>query len=218
MESKNKPTIIVDTRETRSKVPKILEKFANVEYQTLTYGDYQVSDDIVFERKSFSDWEGSVIDRRIFQQAKGLKENFKSPCFILEGRPDYGARGHSRPKLNQSSLHGSYLSIGIRIGVPIIPTDNPTATANLILQEAKKQGKQSQPIVTMTHRKGKTVSEIRRQVFSCFPGIGPKLATELDGMPYPLINILNAIDKCQIKTLGPKKIKKIQEVLQSVEI
>ena len=159
------------------------------------------------------------MDGRIFKQAAGLKENFKNPCFILEGRPDYGARGHSRPKLNKSSLHGSYLSIATRIGVPIIPTDNPTATANLILQAAKReQGEKSKPIQVMTHKKGKTLKEQRMQVFACFPGIGPKIANELASMPYPLLSILKSIDTCQIKTLGPKKIKKVQEVLNSVEI
>ncbi len=44
-------------------------------------------------------------------------------------------------------------------------------------------------------------------------GIGPKLAAELDSMPYSLLSILKAIDTCQIKKLGPNKIKAIQEVL-----
>ncbi len=74
-------------------------------------------------------------------------------------------------------------------------------------------GKQDRPIHVNTHKKGQTISEIRQDIFRSFPGIGPKLASELDKMQYPLINILNAIDKCQIKTLGPKKIKKVQEVL-----
>ena len=158
------------------------------------------------------------MDGRIFKQAAGLKENFKNPCFILEGRPDYGARGHSRPKLNKSSLHGSYLSITTGFGIPIIPTANPTESANLIYQAARREGKSPTPIRINIHKKGKTNSEIRKQIFSCFPGIGPKLATELDAMPYPLLSILKAIDTCQIKTLGPNKIKKIQEVLNYVKI
>lgn len=208
-----KPTIIVDTRETRSKVPKILARFADLQYATLTYGDYQISDDIVFERKSFSDWEGSVIDGRIFKQAEGLRRSYKTPIFILEGGPKYGGPAYSRPKLDKASLHGSYLSITSRFGIPIIPVSNPTECANLILQAAKREGKQDTPVNILTHRKGKTNSEIRQQIFSCFPGIGPKLATELDKQPFALIEILKAIDKCQIEKLGPKKIKAIQEVL-----
>ena len=205
--------IVVDTRETRSKLPSILEKFATVTYRPLAYGDYQISNDVIFERKTFSDWEGSVIDGRIFRQAKGLQESCKTPVFILEGGPNYAARGHARPKLNKSSLHGSYLSISTGFGIPIIPSGNPTETANIILQAAKRVDKPDRPISVQTHKKGATISEMRQQVFSCFPGIGPKLAKELDSMPYPLINILKAIDTCQIKTLGPKKIAAIQEVL-----
>jgi Fanconi anemia group M protein len=182
----------------------------------LSYGDYQISDDIVFERKSFSDWEGSVIDGRIFKQAEGLRRNFKTPVFILEGGPDYGARNkHSRPKLSKAALHSSYLSITTGFGIPIIPSNNPTETANIIHQAVRRLDKPGRPINVQTHKKGKTNSEIRRQIFSCFPGIGPKIATELDSMPYPLISILGAIDTCQIKTLGAAKRKKIQEVLNA---
>lgn len=206
--------VVVDTRETRSKVPKILEKFATVTYQPLAYGDYQVSDDIVFERKSFSDWEGSVMDGRIFRQAEGLRREFKTPVFILEGGPKYGGSVHTRPKLDKASLHGSYLSISTGFGIPIIPTNNPTESANLILQAARRVGKQDRPINVNTHKKGKTESEIRRQIFACFPGIGPKLATELDNQKYPLIEILKAIDNCQIDKFGPGKRKKMQDILR----
>jgi Fanconi anemia group M protein len=206
----------VDTRETRSKVPKILEKVLNVSYAALAFGDYQISDDIVFERKTFSDWEGSVMNNgHIFKQAKGLRENFKTPIFILEGGPDYSARGHARPKLSKAALHSSFLSITTGYGIPIIPSGNPTETANIIHQAVRRLTEPGRAIHVNTHKKGKTNSEIRRQIFACFPGIGPKLATELDSMPYPLISILNAIDTCQIEKLGPKKRKAINEVLNA---
>lgn len=181
----------------------------------MAYGDYQVGNDIVFERKTFSDWEQSVIGGRIFEQAKGLRENFKTPVFILEGGPNYAARGHSRPKLTKAALHSSYLSIATGFGIPIIPSNNPTETANIIVQSVRRLGKTSVPISINTHKKGTTISEMRQQVFSCFPGIGPKLAKELDSKPYPLIEILKAINQCQVEGLGPIKIKNIKEVLQS---
>jgi Fanconi anemia group M protein len=183
------------------------------DYYSLAYGDYQVGNDVVFERKTFSDWEQSGIGGRIFEQAKGLRENFKTPVFILEGGPNYAARGHSRPKLTKAALHSSYLSIAIGFGIPIIPSNNPTETANIIVQQVRRMGKSPTPISINTHKKGQTISEMRQQVFCCFPGIGPKLAKSLDEMPYPLIQILGAINKCQIEKLGPKKIKAIQEVL-----
>ena len=173
-----------------------------------------MGNDVVFERKTFSDWEGSVIDGRIFKQAEGLRENFKTPIFILEGGPQYATRNrYAKPKLTKAALHSSYLSITTGFGIPIIPTNNPTETANIIVQQVRRMGKSPTPIQVNTHKKGHTISEMRQQIFCCFPGIGPKLAKELDAMPYPLIQILGAIDKCQIKKLGPKKIESIQEVL-----
>jgi ERCC4-type nuclease len=105
------------------------------------------------------------------------------------------------------------LSITIGFGIPIIPTNNPTETANIIVQQVRRMGKTSSPIQVKTHKKGQTISEMRQQIFCCFPGIGPKLAKALDEMPYPLIQILGAIDTCQIDKLGPKKREAIREVL-----
>ena len=175
-----------------------------------------MDNDVCFERKTFSDWEGSVIDGRIFKQAEGLRKGFKTPIFILEGGPNYTARGHSRPKLTKAALHSSYLSITTGFGIPIIPTNNPTETANVIVQSVRRLGKSPTPIVVNTHKKGKTNSEIRRQIFACFPGIGPKLATGLDNMPYSLLSILKAINTGEIGEIGPKKVKAIQQVLNEV--
>ena len=181
----------------------------------LAFGDYQISDDIAFERKTFSDWEGSVMNNgHIFKQAKGLRENFKTPIFILEGGPDYTARGHNRPKLSKAALHSSYLSISVGFGIPIIPTANPTETANVIHQAVRRLTEPGRAIHVNTHKKGKTNDEIRRQIFACFPGVGPKLATELDKMPFSLIEILKAIDRCQVEKFGPAKKKKMQDILR----
>lgn len=209
--------VIIDTRETRSKVPGILEKFLRTSYAPLSYGDYQISDEIIFERKTYSDWEGSVIDGRIFRQAKGLRDNFEQPIFILEGKAQYGGRGHGRPKISKAQLHGSYLSIAAGFGIPIVPTNNPTETANLIVQSVKRLDKKDRPINVNTKKKGKTTSEIRQQIFSCFPGVGPKLAKELDDQEYSLIEILKAIDKCQIGGFGPKKVGGIKRILKEVK-
>ena len=209
-----KPYVIIDSRETRSKVPGILEKFCDVKYAPLTTGDYQVSDQIVIERKSYQDLEGSIISGRMFEQAERLSE-YKYPIILIEGGANYGGPVYSRPKISKSQLHGALLSLITRYNCSIVHTANPTESANFIIQAAKRENKSGETIHIKTHKKGTTISEMRRQVFACFPGIGPKMAKELDSMPYPLIEILNAIDKCQIEKLGPKKRKAIQDVLQS---
>lgn len=211
-----KAQVVIDTRESRSKVPGILEKFLETAYAPLAFGDYQISDEIVFERKSYNDWEGSVIDGRIFRQAKGLRESFKRPVFILEGGPKYGGSRHTRPKITKAQLHGSFLSIGLGFNIPIIPTNNPTETANLIIQAVKRLDKPQRDIGVNTHKKGKTTSEIRQQVFSCFPGVGPKLAKQLDNQDYALIELLKAIDDLEIEGLGPKKKEGIMKILKEV--
>ncbi len=55
--------IYADHRETKSGIPSALEDLgAEVIVKTLEVGDYHVSDDVIIERKTTSDFIHSIID------------------------------------------------------------------------------------------------------------------------------------------------------------
>lgn len=51
-------------------------------------GDYQITDDIIIERKTVEDFSKSITDKRLYQQAKELVSNCNHPLMIIEGEKD----------------------------------------------------------------------------------------------------------------------------------
>jgi len=78
--------IRIDFREKRSGIGEILTKIGiEVVNEKLSVGDYLI-ENVVVERKSASDFVQSIIDSRLFIQAKKMKKNGDSvPLFIVEG-------------------------------------------------------------------------------------------------------------------------------------
>ena len=85
----------MDHRENRGQLPRLLyERDLVVETKTLEVGDFIISDDCVVELKKVPDFVNSLVDGRLFSQAKELRENFKKPLYIIEGelREIFGVR------------------------------------------------------------------------------------------------------------------------------
>ena len=78
-------TIIVDDREFRSFLPiSLLKAGFQVVPQHLTVGDYVLSDDIVIERKAYTDLIGSLNSGRLLQQLQRMKQYYASPFLLIE--------------------------------------------------------------------------------------------------------------------------------------
>ncbi len=70
------PVVFADTREGNSKVIRHLSEMEiDVKVQAMAVGDYQVSDEVVIERKTAKDFVDSIVDKRLFKQARSLMEN-----------------------------------------------------------------------------------------------------------------------------------------------
>ena len=69
----------------------------DVKIENLALVDYLLSNRVAVEFKTKIDFVGSIIDKRIFRQAKALKENFEKPLIILQGEEDiYSIRTASK--------------------------------------------------------------------------------------------------------------------------
>ncbi|MFA5863031.1 MAG: helicase-related protein, partial [Candidatus Thermoplasmatota archaeon] len=79
-------TIITDHREFNSSVVRELSK-ANVivKPETLVVGDYVLSDRVAVERKAAEDFASSLIDGRLFQQVRALRDAYSAAIVIIEG-------------------------------------------------------------------------------------------------------------------------------------
>ena len=69
-----KTPIIIDTREAQSLITaNLIEQKANIEHEQLEIGDYLIQDTII-ERKTFSDFISSILDKRLFNQLREMKK------------------------------------------------------------------------------------------------------------------------------------------------
>ena len=70
-----KPIIRIDKRELRSGIVDYLKNFGcEIQEENLEIGDYLLSDRVIIERKSFSDFAASIKDLRLFKQVQELSK------------------------------------------------------------------------------------------------------------------------------------------------
>ncbi len=126
--------ITVDTREQNSKVVlELAKKDIKINTSQLSIGDYVVSEDIAVERKEVSDFLQSLIDGRLFTQAKALSENYQNPIIILEGDGLYQKRN-----IRDNAIYGALASLATDFRIPVLFTKGEEETAAIIATMVKR--------------------------------------------------------------------------------
>lgn len=209
----NKPVIYADTREGNSKVIRHLNEMElDVQVKTMTVGDYQVSDEVIIERKTAKDFVDSIVDKRLFKQATDLREEFKKPIIILEGDNFYSGF------INPNAIRGSMASIALDFGISIIPTRNAQDTAAMIKRIAiREQKDEKSPISIRTEKKPVNMWEQQIFIIESLPNIGPVNAKRLLEHFGSVTNVINAsVDELkEVEGIGDKTAKNIRKVVDS---
>jgi len=168
--------IVADSRELGALVTRELAKLgALVKSETLQVGDFVLSDRVVVERKEIDDFASSIIDGRLFQQAAKLKDAYIKPVIIVEGETLTGS-GRVRPE----AMMGAYASLLIDYGIPIVWTQKPSETAQLMFAISRReqfQDKRTPRIMTLN--KPRSLQEEQEFVVSSLPNIDNTRAKRL---------------------------------------
>lgn len=207
------PVVFADTREGNSKVIRHLSEMEiDVKVQAMAVGDYQVSDEVVIERKTAKDFVDSIVDKRLFKQARSLMEEFKRPLIILEGDDLYNGM------INPNAIRGSIASIALDFGISIIPTRNAQDTAAMIKRIAirEKSGEKT-PIQIRTDKKPVNLWEQQLFIIESLPNIGPVNAKNLLEHFGTVANIINASESQlqEVEGIGKKTAANIRKVVDS---
>ena len=203
--------VIVDHRELKSKVIDFLKIFGvEVEVESLPIADYIVSEEVCVERKTISDLVDSIIDGRVFSQAREMTNCFEKPIMIIEGDLREGFK-----RIGENQLTGAILSIimDFRIGFLITRDERETAIAIYNLAR-REQEKGSKPKIKIP-KKRTSIEEIQLRVVASLPGINYTLAERLlekfETVERVFTAPLNELMK--VKGIGEKTATKIREVL-----
>lgn len=205
---KSKEIVVVsDYRE--GEVINYIKNFgAKVNERALNVGDFVVSDRVAVERKTHSDFIGSVINGRIFEQARTLKENFAKPVIIIEG--------YSNRQINENALKAAIASLLIDFGISMLATKNPQDTARTIYWIARKeQIKGKRGIAIKVGKKPKEIKKLQEFIVCGIPGVSTITAKKLLGHFGTVEKTFTASEEelKKVKGMGKKLVEKVRKIL-----
>ncbi len=207
--------IFADDREKGSGVIKeLLDLGIKIDLQRLDVADYVLSPKVGIEYKKISDFVDSIIDGRLLEQIKVLKQNYERPLVIIEGDADM----YSLRKIHPNAIRGMLATIAIDYGIPIIQTKNLKETAALLYIIAKReQDPDKKYFDPHSEKKPLTLKEQQEYIVSSLPNVGPVLAKDLLKYFGSVRNIMNASEErlTNVEKIGEKKAKAIRDVVDS---
>jgi len=169
---------------------------AEAEECTLPVADFVCSERVAVERKTRDDFEKSVMDMRLFEQLKRLKEGYPRVVVVVEGEGSAGM-------LSKESLMGAYSSVLADFGASIFFTRNAEKTAELVFSIAKhEQLAEKKPMRVTGARKGLTLAQNQKAIIEMLPMIGPKIADSLLEQFGSVWGVFNASEEELLKVEG----------------
>lgn len=200
--------IIVDTREKQSLVAtNLISKKAKVNFEKLEVGDYLVGE-VLIERKTFSDFVGSMINKRLGEQLINLKRSEK--CFLLLEGFDYD---YEKFRVHRNAIKGMLICVAVDFGIPIIYTKDAEETSEFLILIARRI-KEKECSKRLTKR-FKTLGEQKQFILEGFPGIGPTTAKKLLGNFKNLSETFGASrEKLKDAEMSDGAIEKFKEILE----
>lgn len=169
-------TVIVDHRESRSQVIRSLASHnITVQVQDLDIGDYILSQRVCVERKTVDDFLSSLLEGKLFQQLKDLRQTFSRPLLIIEGDGLFTTRN-----ISHAALFGSLASILIDFGVSIMSTKTPQETADFLVAVARREQRDStKPVAVRGEKWASSPQEQQQFVIEGLPNVSAVLAKRL---------------------------------------
>lgn len=203
--------IIVDYREHATDIINLLKiNGFNVVLDDLPVGDYQIGN-IIIERKSMNDLATSLVEGRLFNQLKRLK-NLKeyNVLLVIEGSLSEFTKRSSLPV-----FIGTILSILFDYKIPIYLSNNYHETFELIKNIYKRVSERKMPTIKLRmDKKPYGIKDIQKFVLAGIPGIDNVLAERLLSHFKSLSNIANApiSELMNVKGIGKELAVKIYKV------
>ncbi len=193
--------VVVDTRELHSPVAHELSKLGvEIIPETLEVGDYILSGDVIVERKTLNDFVNSILDKRLFEQLKLLKQSYSTPVILLE-REETLQRA-----FNPDALYGAISSVLIDFAVPVIWSDNAQVSAKYLHTIARREQRERRKLIAI--KSGKvppTPNEQLERVVGNLPDVDAVRAKHLLASYRSLQNLFSASeeDLKDVEGIGP---------------
>jgi len=204
------PKIVIDDRETSSKVVEVLSGLGTaITLQRLAHGDYAIGDRILVERKTARDFVDTLINRDLLGQVKAMAEAVTRPILIIEGGDMFVQRD-----IHPNAIRGVLSAIAVDMGVALLYTENEQDTAQMLFVIAKREESERGERSLHVHKSYHSLAEEQEYIVSAFPEIGLKSARLLLAHFGSIRAIVNAElpELLAVKGVGEKTAGKIYEL------
>lgn len=169
--------VVADHREAAGGVIEELRRMPGVEVrlEQLPVGDYLVDGVCLFERKSLRDLARSIIDGRLFSQAKRLVAGPWRAAVILEGT----GRDLEGSAMSREAVLGAIVSLTLVFALPVLRSREPAETARLLTYAAQQLRWQASDALPRRGKRPKNKRRAQLHILQGLPGIGPDRASGL---------------------------------------
>ncbi|MFO8109960.1 MAG: DEAD/DEAH box helicase [Thermoplasmata archaeon] len=203
--------ITVDVREQNSMVVKELARNGIKILSTrLTSGDYIISEDMAVERKSVHDFLESLMNGRLFSQAKMLTRDYPNPVMIIEGDSLHGKRN-----INERAIYGALASLVADFRMTIFRAEDGRETAGILIALSKRGNKGKKTKSVRKDKQSLSTADTKRYILEGLPNVSGTLADRLLEHFGSVRAVFLADEESlrEVKGIGPATAKKILEIL-----
>ncbi len=209
----DKVNVIVDNRESACPVVNELARMgASITFSQLDVGDYVLSERVCVERKTVNDFTSSIIDSRLFQQAKLLTDSYEIPVLLVEGRDVYTPTSNIRP----SAVRGAIAALITGYKIFLLWSKDARESAELIYAIALREQKElKKHLQVRGEKKPESIADQQVFLLSGLPLVERATAIKLLKYFKAPLKVFNASeqDLQQVEGIGDVKARRIREVL-----
>jgi len=209
------PRIVIDSRESASGIPEILEERGiYVQRRLLDVADYVVGQ-YAIERKTVHDFISSLYSGRLFDQAQRITQAYSKFLLIVEGDIQEAFADLKNPR----AYWGALLTLALGFDFKIFYTFSIDETVDLLSLLARRGGTgglSGRPLIVKKPRITST-KEWQLLVLGSLPTIGPVLAEKLLRSFGSLHNIFAAsrIELAVRGGIGESRAQKVFDVIRA---
>jgi Fanconi anemia group M protein len=213
-EEEAKVVIVTDHREFSSAVVRELAKLGCVvKPETLVAGDYVLSDRVAVERKEAGDFASSLIDGRLFPQARALRDAYSSPLMVVEGEGIFTAR-----RIGDEAIWSALASLSTDFHLGVFTTKDAAETARLLHAIARReQHKEHRPVAVRAEKAAMSDDERLRFLVEGLPSVSAVLSRRLLDRFGTVKGIVDAsvAELQEVEGIGPQTAAAIHRVVRT---
>lgn len=206
--------IYADHREFNGAVVRELSKLgAIVKPETLETGDYVLSDRVAVERKEANDFATSLMDGRLFAQARALRDSYSAPIMLIEGEGLLTAR-----RIHEDAIWSAIASLSTDFRLGIVTTKDAAETARVLAAIAKREQRdEKRPVAIRSGKVAMSDDERLRYLVEGLPHVSAVLSRRLLDKFGTIKGIADADVKelMQVEGIGKTSAEAIHRILRT---